>query len=166
MEYCSPLWAGAPASHLSRLHAVKTKAFRIIGIYCNVAESLGLSLSHRRQVGGLSFFHSLHSGLTPPPALSEICPPPPSYFHRVLKVRQQPPSGKTTNITNNCSPSLFHSSFSPHFEETPSLYSIPFFSLGLQNSCSPPPLIIPHANPRSFLPPIIHPSPPPSNSLL
>ena len=37
---------------------------------------------------------------------------------------------------------------------------------GLQNSCSPPPLIIPHPNPRSFLPPLIHPSPPPSNSLL
>ena len=30
MEYCSPLWVGAPASHLSRLHAVETKAFRII----------------------------------------------------------------------------------------------------------------------------------------
>ena len=29
-EYCSPLWAGAPASHLARLHAVKTKAFRIM----------------------------------------------------------------------------------------------------------------------------------------
>ena len=32
MENCSPLWAGAPASHLSRLHAVETKAFGIIGI--------------------------------------------------------------------------------------------------------------------------------------
>ena len=30
MEYCSPLWAGAPAFHLSRLHAMETKAFRII----------------------------------------------------------------------------------------------------------------------------------------
>ena len=32
MECCSSLWAGAPASHLSWLHAVETKAFRIIGI--------------------------------------------------------------------------------------------------------------------------------------
>ena len=24
MEYCSPLWAGALASHLSRLHAMET----------------------------------------------------------------------------------------------------------------------------------------------
>jgi len=32
MEYSSPLWAGAPTSHLFQLHAVETKAFRIIGI--------------------------------------------------------------------------------------------------------------------------------------
>ena len=54
MEYCSPIWAGAPASHLSRFHAVETKAFRIVGISRDEAESLGLSLSHHRQVGGLS----------------------------------------------------------------------------------------------------------------
>uniref|UniRef100_A0A8C4QVN9 ATP-dependent Clp protease ATP-binding subunit clpX-like, mitochondrial n=1 Tax=Eptatretus burgeri TaxID=7764 RepID=A0A8C4QVN9_EPTBU len=47
MEYCSPLWAGAPASHL---HAVETKAFRIIGISCSEAESLGLSLFHHKQI--------------------------------------------------------------------------------------------------------------------
>ena len=73
MEYCSPLWAGAPASHLSRLHAVETKAFQIIGISRDEAESLGLSLSHHRQVDGLFVFYCLLSGLTPP-ALSAICP--------------------------------------------------------------------------------------------
>ena len=56
MEYCSPLRADAPASHLSQLHAVETKAFRIIGISHGEAESLSLSLSHRSQVGGLSVF--------------------------------------------------------------------------------------------------------------
>ena len=65
MAFCSPLWAGAPASHLSRLHAVETKAFRIISIYRDEAESLA-SLSHRRQVGGLSVFFRLLSGLSPP----------------------------------------------------------------------------------------------------
>ena len=30
MEYCSPLWAGAPASHLAQLDAVETKAIKII----------------------------------------------------------------------------------------------------------------------------------------
>ena len=73
MEYCSPLWAGAPASHLSRLHAVETKAFQIIGISRDEAESLGLSLSHHRQVGGLSVFHRLLSSLAPP-ALFAIPP--------------------------------------------------------------------------------------------
>ena len=74
MEYCSPLWAGAPASHLSRLHAVETKAFRIIGISHDEAESLGLSLSHRRQDGGLSVFHQLLSSLASPLALFAIWP--------------------------------------------------------------------------------------------
>ena len=73
MEYCSPFWAGPPASYLSRLHAVETKAFMIIGISRNEAESLGLSLSHRRQVGGLSLIYRLLSGLAHP-ALSAICP--------------------------------------------------------------------------------------------
>ena len=73
MESCSPLWAGAPAFHLSRLHAAETKAFRIIGISHDEAESLGLSLNHRRLVGGLSVFYRLLSSLAPP-ALSAICP--------------------------------------------------------------------------------------------
>ena len=74
MEYCSPLWARAPAFHPSRFHAVETKAFRIIGISHGEAECLGLSLSHHRQVGGLSVFYRLLSGLAPP-ALSAICSP-------------------------------------------------------------------------------------------
>ena len=73
MEYCSPLWAGAPAAHLSRLHAVETRAFRIIGISHDEAESVGLSLSQRRQVGGLSVFYRLLSSLAPT-TLSAICP--------------------------------------------------------------------------------------------
>ena len=98
MEYCSPLWAGALASHLSWHHAVETKAFRIIDNSHDQAEFLGLSLSHRRQVSGLSILYCLLSGLATP-ALSEICPPP--YFHRALKVHQQPPSGKITKIKNH-----------------------------------------------------------------
>ena len=42
MEYFPSLWAGAPASHLPQLHAVETKAFRIIGISCDEAESFRL----------------------------------------------------------------------------------------------------------------------------
>ena len=125
----------------------------LIAISHGEAESLGLSLSHRRQVGGLSVFYRLLSGLA---TLCFVCDLSPPYFCRVLKVRQQPPSGKTTKITNQCSPSLFHSSFSPPLKLTPSLCSIPFFPPGLQNSCLPPPLIFPHPKPRYFLPPLIH----------
>ena len=53
---------------LLSLNAMETRAFKIIGISRDEAESMGLSLRHRRQVGGLfvfyrtSFlvFHTLH----------------------------------------------------------------------------------------------------------
>ena len=53
MEYCSLLWAGAPASHIAQFDTVETKAFKVIGISRDEAESMGLSLHHCRQVGGL-----------------------------------------------------------------------------------------------------------------
>ena len=61
----SPLWAGSPASHLAQLDAVETKAIKIIGISYDEAESMGLSLCHRRQVGSLSVLFHLLSGLAP-----------------------------------------------------------------------------------------------------
>ena len=72
MEYCSPLWAGGPTSQLSRLHAVETKAFKIIGISCDKAESLGLSLSHQKKVGGLYVLYHLLYGLVPLLCLSYV----------------------------------------------------------------------------------------------
>uniref|UniRef100_UPI00358EB7ED armadillo repeat-containing protein 3-like n=1 Tax=Myxine glutinosa TaxID=7769 RepID=UPI00358EB7ED len=50
MEYCSPFWDGAPASHLAEVDAVEVKAFNIIGISHDKAETMGLSLCHRRQI--------------------------------------------------------------------------------------------------------------------
>ena len=112
MEYCSPLWAGAPALHLSRLCAVETKAFRIIGISHDEAESLS---SHSLTAGrSVIFQFSTISSLVSPPC--SVCDMSPPFFRRALKVRQQPPSGKTSKITNHCSPLLFHSSFSPPLE--------------------------------------------------
>ena len=57
MEYCSPFWGGAPASHL----ALENKAL--------------LLLLHHRQVGGASVFYNLLFGLTPSPVsvLSGFC---------------------------------------------------------------------------------------------
>ena len=140
MEYCSPLWAGPPASHLSPLHVVETKAFRIIGTSCDEAESLGFSLSHRRQVGGLCLLPSPLRMSPPPP------PPPPPYLRRALKDHQKLSSGETTKIKNHCSPSLFHSSFFQPLEQT-STHPNPTPPPGLQNSCSPPSLIFPHPKP-------------------
>ena len=59
MEYCSPLWAGTPASNLAHLDAVETKAFKIIGISHDEVESMCISLFHHRQVGGLFVFFSI-----------------------------------------------------------------------------------------------------------
>ena len=74
MEYHFPLWAGSPTSHLAQLDAVETKAFNIIGISRDEAESMGLSLRHRRRVGGLSVFSHLISGLARP--LRALSPSP------------------------------------------------------------------------------------------
>ena len=65
MEYCSPLWPGSSASHVVHLDAVEIKAIMVNGISHDGAESLGRSLSHRRQVGGLSFLHCLLRGRAP-----------------------------------------------------------------------------------------------------
>jgi len=48
------------------------KAFKIIDVSCDEAESfLGLSIFHRRQVGGLFVFHRLLSGIAPPRCVSK-----------------------------------------------------------------------------------------------
>jgi len=150
MEYCSPLWAGAPASHLSRLHAVETKAFRIIGFSHDEAESLGLSLSHRRQVGGLSVFSRL---LFAPPALSAICPhhisPGCSRSTSNPLLVKLPKSRITAHFH-------FHSSFFLPLEENSLTLFNPILpsksSNQLFTTTSSP-------NPRSFLPTLIHPKP-------
>ncbi len=89
MEYCSPLWAGVPASHLARLHAVETKAFRIIGISCDEADCEGLSLSP--QAGWWSFC-LLPTLLWPCPP-SSLCALSPKYSYRSHTICQQPSYG-------------------------------------------------------------------------
>ena len=91
MESFSPLSADSTASHLAHLDAVEIKAFKIIGISRVEAESMDLSLRHRRHVGGLSVFFCFLSGLAPS-VLSVLCPPP--DFCRAHTVHNQPSSGK------------------------------------------------------------------------
>ena len=135
-----------PPSHISQLHAVETKAFGMIGISRDEAESLGLSLSHRRQVGGLSVFCRLLSGLAP--QISAEC----SRSASNPLLVKLPKSRITAHLH-------FHSSFFLHMEQTPTLSSIPLFRPDPQNSCSSPSLIFPHPKPWSFIPPLIHPKP-------
>ena len=60
----------------------------IIGISRDEAESLGLSLSHRRQVGGLSVFYRLLSGLLSGRSL--------------IKIRKNKWAERTTSRTAGC----------------------------------------------------------------
>ena len=73
MEYCSPLWADCPASHLAQPDAMETKVFNINGISHDEAESMGLSLHHRRQFGVFFVFFRIISDLAPS-ALSVLSP--------------------------------------------------------------------------------------------
>ena len=88
MEYFSPIWTGSPASHLAQLDASEANAFKIIGLPRAEAEAMGLSLRHHRQVGGLSVFDHLLSGLAPTAlfVLSPLHPP------RILQGYRAPPS--------------------------------------------------------------------------
>ena len=90
----TPLWAGHPVSHLAHLHAVKSKAHKMIGISCDEAESLGLLLLHRRQVTDLLVFYRLLSDLTP----SAIPPLRPHQGYARHTVYQCPTFGETPKI--------------------------------------------------------------------
>ena len=105
MEYCSPLWAGSPASHLSQLYAVETKAFKIIGIS---AMKPGPWASHFPIIDNsvVSLFHRLLFGLASS-ALSVLCP---RGFCRAHMVHHLP-FDETPKIQNNCPPPLLCSSF-------------------------------------------------------
>ena len=118
--------------------------------------SLWASHSHRRLVGGLSVFYRFLSGLVPP-ALSAICP------HHIS-------AGCSSSANNPFLVKLPKSRIPAHLHTFILLFSCLWNKLphslqshsslqAFKSSCSPPPLITPHPNPRSFLPPLIHPKP-------
>ena len=59
MEYCPLLWAGTPASHLSVLDCLESKALKINGISHDEAEAQGLLLSHHKQVSSFCFLQPI-----------------------------------------------------------------------------------------------------------
>ena len=110
MDYCSHLWAGALASHVARLDILETKAFKIIGISCDETESMGRSLSHHRQVGGLFVFCQPLSGLAHS-ALSVLCPPTSQVSARLTRSTFNP---LLVKLRNSRIPAHLHS-FVPLF---------------------------------------------------
>ena len=80
---------------------------RHFGSLASPAMRLSLWASHSLTAGrSVVFLFSTVSSPVSPPHRS-VCDLSPPYFHTAIKVRQQSPSVKTTNITNHCSPSLF-----------------------------------------------------------
>ena len=142
MEYCSPLWAGFPASYLSQLDAVETKAFKIIGITSTEVDSMGLSIFHRRQVSGLCF-------LPPPLGSCTLC----ALFHPQFSAGRTRFTIKSflVNLPKSRIMAYLHSligsSFGPPVEQTYTFSSISIFPPDLQDSFSLPSQIIPNPKP-------------------
>ena len=91
---------------------METKGVKIIVISHDEAQIMGLSLSHRRQVGSLSVFYHLLSSLVPLIFLCFVSPDAlPLGFCREHAGLHQSPSGETSEMRNHCSPPLIRSSF-------------------------------------------------------
>ncbi len=129
--------AGYPTSHLVQLIAVETKAFNIIEISRDEAESMGLPLHHNRQVVGLSVFHLLFH--IPSRPLQISAGHTWSTINPILV--KQPKSRSTVPSTHSL---LF---FFPSVEPTSTLSSISFFLWGIQDRCSPLSQIVHNSKP-------------------
>jgi len=71
LEYCSPVWLGAPATSLALLDRVQAKAAKLLGH----PEAIQLqSLAHRRGVAALCALHRIVHRTAPAPLWS-LCPP-------------------------------------------------------------------------------------------
>ena len=109
MEHCSPLWAGAPASHLALLDAMENKVLKIIGISHDEPECLDLLLSI-----SVVFLYSTTSFLVlhPLPSLGSV---PPRFLHSthhlpvtLFLLNSQNPGSRGTNFPSLFSP-IIHS---------------------------------------------------------
>jgi hypothetical protein len=66
MEYCGPIWQGAPKAALSKLDIIQRRACKIMGINQDVVADLNLqSLAHRRNISGLCQIHRMVSNVAP-----------------------------------------------------------------------------------------------------
>ena len=108
MEYCCPLWFGAPASHLAKLDRIQAAAARIIGPPAKDLQSL----SHRRHVAAHCVMHRLVTKRAPI-ALHQLIPPAaPTVRSSARLGRAGQPSFKINQLSksnywwDSCLPSL------------------------------------------------------------
>jgi len=120
MEYCSPLWMGAPASALRLLDRVQARAVKIMGKKTVFTLQY---LSHRRGVSAMCLLHRILHGAAPPPLL-DLCPPraPPRRSTRANPPFFALPPTKRTDAkfyARSFLPllsSFFNSSIPPHLQ--------------------------------------------------
>ena len=106
LEYCSPLWLGAPATALARLDRIQVRAVRIMGH----TEGIKLqSLGHRRGVAALCVMHRLLARKAPSP-LHSLVPAPLAEGRRVSGRTTVPPA-LAAPATHK--PAYWHNSFVP-----------------------------------------------------
>ena len=84
MEYCGPLWQGAPKTVLMKLDTIQRKACRFLGAERDACTKFNIdSLQHRRTVSGLCQIHRMVSGIAP----SIVCELLPHYDVKVRNSR-------------------------------------------------------------------------------
>jgi hypothetical protein len=111
MEYCSPIWTGAPSTQLLKLDAVQKNAARIMGLK---QARLLQSLAHRRGVSGLCLTHRiLHK--TAPSAVHDLCPTIAPPHLQTTRHNIKTPRFFTPPIIKRADPNYYTRSHQPLF---------------------------------------------------
>ena len=92
MEYCGPIWQGAPKTTLNKLDCIQHKACKLMGKNQGTFPELNLqSLQHRRNISGLCKIYRMVSGIAP----HSVCQLLPTY---VLPTRNSRYVAKTHHL--------------------------------------------------------------------
>jgi hypothetical protein len=122
MEYCSHIWSGAPACHLSLLDKVQKRIVNLVGVEKG---SCLQSLSHRRSVASLSLFYRYFHGKCSAGLVDLV--PPIRAFRR--ETRFSSLSHPYTVIVPKCRTECYAKSFFPR---------VALLWNSLARSCFPP----------------------------
>ncbi|CAH2094107.1 unnamed protein product [Euphydryas editha] len=142
MEYCSHLWAGAPAYQLGPLDSVQRRAVRIVDDPILTSDIEPLSL--RRDVASLCVLYRLYNGLCSEELFEMV--PTATFYHRTARHRQgihahtlQPQWSRTVRYQRNFLPRTIRLWNELPAEVFPQDYSMGSFKRGvLVRDCWPP----------------------------